>query len=425
MHTTVEIQRSHEYEIKPDDEYRTIFNEDEYQRYLKAQNAYQQQHHLTGSQYDGIAASGPVIVLRIPGPAKYAAHLQALLQQYLEVRAAQYIQALQEEEARSQQYLHQPQQQQEELQSYQPHLMHQSYDSDSTPLFHAHHEPNVHIQPHGIAHEQLVEPESVQQHESLSEHPIVYHDDEAEQQQQQHQEQYQDDYDQGYIDEQKQIDPSANGYHYDPPEHSAEHLLTHENYPDEKHTQVIFKSTTPAPQTYLTSAHIDLHHHEPHHHVVQPQQYLHETTHIEPSGSQQSHHLDHGHVAQTPLVYQQIDQYYGSQGEFLPSNGEPHPHSYTHGQHHVVQSVSDAPENYVTITQRTPAHHVTPYNYHAHPLPAADDDAGDYVTPAGLSQRGSKRQAQFTENQMKKFSAIMSRMKAKMNAMHGRTEDAN
>lgn len=41
----------------------------------------------------------PVIVLKIPGPAKYASHLQSLLQQYLELRAAQYIRAFEEQEA--------------------------------------------------------------------------------------------------------------------------------------------------------------------------------------------------------------------------------------------------------------------------------------------------------------------------------------
>lgn len=41
----------------------------------------------------------PVIVLKIPGPAKYASHLQQLLQQYLELRAAQYIRAFEEQEA--------------------------------------------------------------------------------------------------------------------------------------------------------------------------------------------------------------------------------------------------------------------------------------------------------------------------------------
>lgn len=40
----------------------------------------------------------PVIVLKIPGPQKYAAHLKVLLQQYLELRAAQYIQELQQQE---------------------------------------------------------------------------------------------------------------------------------------------------------------------------------------------------------------------------------------------------------------------------------------------------------------------------------------
>lgn len=56
----------------------------------------------------------PVIVLRIPGPAKYASHLQTLLQQYLEIRAAQYLRIL--EEAELQKHQQQEQQQQQHLQ---------------------------------------------------------------------------------------------------------------------------------------------------------------------------------------------------------------------------------------------------------------------------------------------------------------------
>lgn len=90
QHTSVEIQPSHSYEIKQTDHgYKTIYHGNG-------------DHGSPEYNGHGDVSSGepvPVIVLRVPGPSKYAAHLQALLQQYLEVRAAQYIQSLQEQEA--------------------------------------------------------------------------------------------------------------------------------------------------------------------------------------------------------------------------------------------------------------------------------------------------------------------------------------
>lgn len=89
IHTSVEVQPSHSYEIKQtEDGYKTIYHGDG----GHAQE-YGQNDHAAPE-----AEPVPVIVLRVPGPAKYASHLQALLQQYLEARAAQYLQALQEQE---------------------------------------------------------------------------------------------------------------------------------------------------------------------------------------------------------------------------------------------------------------------------------------------------------------------------------------
>lgn len=81
--------------------------------------------------HDGHAQShtlfdGPIIVLRIPGPAKYAAHLKDLLQQYLEIRAAQYLNILEETEYRKLQHQHQHQQQQQH-QHYQPPVQYVQY----------------------------------------------------------------------------------------------------------------------------------------------------------------------------------------------------------------------------------------------------------------------------------------------------------
>lgn len=77
--TSVEIQPSHSYEIKQTEHgYKTIYhgggNDDHAQEY---------------AAQSGEGEAVPVIVLRVPGPAKYASHLRVLLQQYLEARAAQ------------------------------------------------------------------------------------------------------------------------------------------------------------------------------------------------------------------------------------------------------------------------------------------------------------------------------------------------
>lgn len=89
--SSVEVHKSQSYEIKEteDGSYQTIYDGDNGQ---------------PANEEEPV----PVIVLRVPGANKYAAHLQALLQQYLEARATQYLQALQEQEAHgidhSQQY---------------------------------------------------------------------------------------------------------------------------------------------------------------------------------------------------------------------------------------------------------------------------------------------------------------------------------
>lgn len=97
-HTSVEIQPSNSYEIKQTDNgYKTIFTgSDEHSDYGGHDHG-ASHDHSAGEEHSGEPV--PVIVLRVPGPAKYATHLQALLQQYLEVRASQYIHALQEQEA--------------------------------------------------------------------------------------------------------------------------------------------------------------------------------------------------------------------------------------------------------------------------------------------------------------------------------------
>ncbi|EDX00871.1 putative mediator of RNA polymerase II transcription subunit 26 [Drosophila yakuba] len=107
--TSVTIEPSYSYELKPQTSYET-----------QPQHTAPEQPQIDLPQDEAESPSGaggssghggyqePVIVLRIPGPAKYAAHLQTLLQQYLEIRAAQYLSLLQEAD-QQQQHQQQPQ----------------------------------------------------------------------------------------------------------------------------------------------------------------------------------------------------------------------------------------------------------------------------------------------------------------------------
>ena len=89
--TEVTIEPSYSYELQP----QSYITQNEPQIDVpKAENPHAEQHQ----HYEE-----PVIVLRIPGPAKYATHLQMLLQQYLEIRAAQYLRILEEAEQRNNQ----------------------------------------------------------------------------------------------------------------------------------------------------------------------------------------------------------------------------------------------------------------------------------------------------------------------------------
>ncbi|KAI8033856.1 activating signal cointegrator 1 complex subunit 2 homolog [Drosophila gunungcola] len=105
--TSVTIEPSYSYELKPQTSYET--------HQSPAQHTGPEQPQIDLPQDEAKGSGGgasagyqePVIVLRIPGPAKYAAHLQTLLQQYLEIRAAQYLSLLQEAEQQQQQQHHQ------------------------------------------------------------------------------------------------------------------------------------------------------------------------------------------------------------------------------------------------------------------------------------------------------------------------------
>ncbi|XP_037726093.1 putative mediator of RNA polymerase II transcription subunit 12 [Drosophila subpulchrella] len=108
--TSVTIEPSYSYELKPQTSYET-----QPQHTAPEQPQIDlPQEEAEGASHASAGYQEPVIVLRIPGPAKYAAHLQTLLQQYLEIRAAQYLSLLQEaEQNQQQQHQHQHQHQQQ------------------------------------------------------------------------------------------------------------------------------------------------------------------------------------------------------------------------------------------------------------------------------------------------------------------------
>lgn len=157
----------------------------------------------------------------------------------------------------------------------------------------------------------------------------------------------------------------ASSQHEDESHHDSGSLLTSENFPSDKHTHVIFKTTTEEPYDYHSS-------HAP---AVQVQ------------------------TVRAPLVYHKLEQFYGNNHDY---NAE-----QDYGSHADIDPVVTE-ANYVTITPRPSA----PYNYHAHPAEQYDDDYSSAAS--SISARSSKRQAQPTEEPYKKFTNLMNRLKQRM-----------
>lgn len=264
--TDIEIQQSQSYEIKESD-----FMSD-FQRNKHHQH---RQHHSERVYEDPV----PVIVLRIPGPQKYAVHLQALLQQYLEMRAAMYIHALEEEERRGnlqhpQHYInqqHQAMQYYHQMMSSVPqhhHMMYQHYQPSAPPQQqqqHSHHHQPQPQQPHIMYYhqnqhhqqypQQYIEVEHVADgyHQIPAGEQSYYHQSTApgvdvtpgpsylpptgHQSQQEHPTSYINFvtpvYDQSELHHQQQHHPVTEDHNDD--------VHVAENYPSEKHTRVIYK----------------------------------------------------------------------------------------------------------------------------------------------------------------------------------------
>lgn len=363
-HTSVEIQPSRSYELQE--------TQHGYES-LEQQDTAEYHHQALASQQPSV----PVIVLRIPGPQKYASHLQALLQQYLEIRAAQYIQVLQQQEAQqlqqqqqlqSQSQQHQEQQPQPQLQQQQqaelqlnPGVDHQSslsyasegdsylnrpvevgqvypapapvgldqaYGVPPQPAFEQSNLPHeVPVETHANDQQSLIQADHSQHGQSAA---FVY---QALQDHAQQQEQI------VYGGPRQPVENPLD--HYGAPRQpvASSHLLTSENFPDDKHTQVIFRSTTQQPPAY----------------------------HFDNSGLS-SHLPDAGAVEvqtfRAPLVYQRFEQFYGSQPDYeggATVNADLHAEHHHNGGLDDESAASPTPVNIVTITQRP----VLPYNYHA------------------------------------------------------------
>jgi hypothetical protein len=333
---SIEIQPSHSYEIKEN------INEG-------YDTQYQQQ------QYEAV----PVIVLKIPGPTKYALHLQALLQQYLELRASHLLQMLQEQDD----------------QGLLPQLNGNSYIArrpvQYVPMTPQYNTPNYNYYNNEQSQYQQAQYQQAQYQQQLAyyqQQQQYYNQQQAQKYQQQVQYEqyaYQQQPQSQYAAEQEQqsyetpnsyVEPQyeqpqqnyANYVTLPPPEEHVQEephteLQTSENYPSDAHTQVIFK------KKIKTTVH-------PGYHYSKPTAVVH-----------------HGYQDEQP-------------GDF---------YDLEHKEY-----ASDA--TMLSVTQRARA----PYNYHARATYST-------VSPSTvtITTRNSKRDAPFTEEQFKKVKRIVSKMK--------------
>lgn len=353
--TDIEIQQSHSFELKEQD-YPAAHS---YQPSTSSQNQYQQEQ-----VYEDPV---PVIVLRVPGPQKYALHLQALLQQYLEIRAAQYIKALEEQERHG--YLMHPQhyvaqQHHEHMQYVQMYAMtpmyrqqqHQHHQQQQQQQHYyqqqMHHQPSNNGYGHSnsyyydqpvVGHQDHVSPgeQSYYSHSQSSHPPTTeYHAPTPS-----HQQEFPTSYINFVTPAYEQGDLQNHQIHHQ--SHHDDSLETSENYPSDKHTHVIFKK---------------------------------KKNRMRPTHSYQ-HSL--------PIV--------------VPEPQMSH-HEEVHEEHHHHEEYQHTPE--VIVTQRTNA----PFNYHVLPTLAPTEEE--------LHERHNpKRMAPFTKDQFEKARRIMMKVKRNRGSM--------
>lgn len=234
--TEIEVQPSHSYEIKPE-------------TYQQSESKNYQQHVFE----DPV----PVIVLRVPGPSKYALHLQALLQQYLELRAAQFLKVLEEQDRHG--HLMSPQHyvpQQEQVayipmitmyptqqtyyhqQTQQVHQQPQQHDYRQQQQQYYHHRQQQQQQQQSLYHQQQSFHHRVPVgQQSYYRQPQIYHNPQRPQMQYQKYVQQPQHYQPAPVHQSTIVTYVTPAYS----EEDREPLQTSENYPSDKHTHVIFK----------------------------------------------------------------------------------------------------------------------------------------------------------------------------------------
>lgn len=376
LHTSVEISPSQSFELKPTGHGYAIYNPDETSSHR------QQMQQLSAGYYEQPTAqqsysqeeeqhSVPVIVLRIPGPHKYAAHLQALLQQYLELRAADYIKALQEQEYRLSQ-----QQQQYVSQQYLP-----ASRYTSNAGHHGYHQQQEH-QAQPQHYQQSAEPTQYQQQEP--EQPQTYEDEtdqnyyiqppveESTHANDEH-EQYQRTYDKNSASQTMQQPHYQPQYIYVTPSTESTHLPLTENFPSKSHTQVYFKKTLPQKYHPIQETSEEENHQSAY---LPPLMYTTANHHHQQEQEEQQQHQEQQEVEEpTQIEYTNNYQHSGS--------AESDETDYS--------SASDQ-QNVVAITQRSQQ----PYNYHAHPIPAHQQYANSESHHGSSS---NKRQVRYSRQQ--------------------------
>jgi len=419
--TDIEIQQSHSYEIKSEN----------YQ-YQPSES----QHNYNQQQQQVYEDPVPVIVLRVPGPAKYALHLQALLQQYLELRAAQFLKVLEEQERhgqlmRPQQYASQDQvayipmvaitpMYQNNPYRYQQHQQVQQQAQQQHS--HHHHQNSQHgyrqFYQQPMRHENTYRVAVPAGEQSYYRQSQVQH----QQPQPQHYQKYQSNvyhnvqpqisqHSQSQISQHAQSQPQthhATSYityvtpayvtpapqvHHEEEHHHNGHLQTSENYPSDKHTHVIFKKKKNRVQNHAQPS---ITYHTPSPIVVQevPAHYNHQQEH-QPEEEVEYQHQEH------PVTHEAIYQHQEHPVTHEPIYEHDNGHSVTHEPIYEHDNGHSAKPHIVTITERTKA----PFNYHV---------AGPTLAPTHdelRARHNPKRMTPFTKEQFEKAKRIMDKSK--------------
>ncbi|KAG5680783.1 hypothetical protein PVAND_010269 [Polypedilum vanderplanki] len=393
--TDIEVQQSHSYEIKGEN--------------FQFQPAESQQNYRQQQVYEDPV---PVIVLRVPGPAKYALHLQALLQQYLELRAAQFLKVLEEQErhglgTKQQQVPHHHQQQTQMAHYGPPAQEHQVAYVPMialAPMYHQHHphayyqqQQQAHAYRHQVYHHQPIRHEATFMHIPVGEqsyyrqpqihhpHHQIHHQQQQQQPQKTHFQNYpQPAYHNTQVQQPQHHHQTTTFVTYVTPaystsaaadEHHNEPLQTSENYPSDKHTHVIFKKKKTRVQNHPQPS-ITYHQAEPIVVADTPDHYSHNSD----ESDQQHHENVNAHIThqEYAVTHQPV---YENQDESHSDNA--------HADH------------IVHVTERTKA----PFNYHiAGPTLAP--------TPEELHERHNpKRMAPFSKEQFEKAKRIMDKSK--------------